>query len=155
MSELRRILQSLLFVCALSCTLSGCSTLNLFGSKQLPFGAASVEAPKTPPAKFVVEKHSKFGAPKTFEGTLSDQLTVQSALKAAGVRRIGRGMKIEVYRRVADTGRVIKLPVEYDARKKAVKMEQDYAIHPNDRIVIRQNSNSGLDKAVSKIFGDL
>ncbi len=60
-------------------------------------------------------------------------------------------MEIMVYRVVTETGRGLKMPVLFDRRKKMVAPEQDYAIHPNDRIVVQASTNTALDKLVDSL----
>ncbi len=64
-------------------------------------------------------------------------------------------MEIEVHRRVPETGQILKLQVAYDARQKSVQMEQDYALHPNDVVIVQPRAHAPLNSAVSKILGKM
>jgi hypothetical protein len=53
-----------------------------------------------------------------------------------------------IYRIVEESGRGLKLPVEYNSGEKAVMQNQNYALHPNDRIVVTNRSNNAIDKII-------
>ena len=58
-------------------------------------------------------------------------------------------MNISVYRTVEESGRVVKMDVEYTPRTKSVAPDKDYAIYPNDRIVVESKTNTTIDKIAS------
>ena len=128
---------------------SGCNLIPKINDQSLP--AESAEA--GPTAYFYVEMHKNFGEPKVYKGAITKPTTVQNALDESGAFKQFSGMKIDVYRQLPDGG-ALKLPVEFKSGKQ-VKYEQDYALHPNDRIVVRPKSNSPLDKLVDSVFGEL
>ena len=89
------------------------------------------------------------GEPKTFDGYLQNDsatgpVTVQTALEESGAVGRYRNMEITMYRRVSESGRLLKLPVSYVPRSDSVKVEQDYALHPGDRIVIKPVSKGSF-----------
>jgi hypothetical protein len=47
------------------------------------------------------------------------------------------------------------LEIRYDADKNRVVPLFDYALHPNDLLVIRQDSSTSLDKMLKKLAGPL
>ena len=57
-------------------------------------------------------------------------------------------MDIMIYRIVKESGRGLKLPVEYNSGEKVVMQNQNYALHPNDRIVVTNRSNNAIDKII-------
>ena len=126
---------------------SGCSTLSPMGSKPVPANAPIRQD------IYRVEMYSSHGEPKNFDGYLnSDQatgpVTVQTALEESGAVGRYRNMEITLYRRVSDSGRLLKLPVSFRPRTDSVKVEQDYALQPGDRIVVKPVSK-GLFSLIS------
>ena len=132
---------------------SGCSVLPNPSTKELPTEVtanANGTAP-APPAKFYVEAHSAFGQPKLYTGTITQPTTVQAALEMSGLLRSVRSPEVDLYRRIPGAP-PLKLPIEFKGDR--VKYEQDYALHPNDRVVVRNKSNSPIDKIVDTLtFG--
>ena len=131
-----------LFVC-----LSGCSALNTFNKSDV------LSAENSAPSKgiYQVEMSGSFHKSTVFQGEIDGPITVQTALERSGAIDKFRGMDILIYRVVQETGQGLKMPVEYKYSQKKVRPEQDYAIHPNDRIVVSSRSNNALDKLVDSI----
>ena len=127
---------------------SGCSTLPQTQNQILPAGAA--EATESP-GVYEVQLQGTFGKASTAQGVIDGPITVQTVLERSGAIKKFRNMEITVLRVVQNSGRGIKLPVDYQAGKKSVRPEQDYAIHANDRIMIQAISNSAIDKIVDSI----
>ena len=123
----------------------GCATLRPIAKSPIPTEDAS--------EYFTVELHQRFGQPKVTAFPLVEGATVQSALEESGAISTYRKMNVEILRRVPETGRMLKLPVVYDTRNDHVKIEQDYALHPNDRVIVRPASNSALEKVVESLLG--
>ena len=110
------------------------------------------QQPSSPSAgMYQVQTTGGFSKPTMFQGELIGDVTVQDALEASGAISKNRGLEVVVMRVVEDTGRGLRMPVDYDSRKKAVSPEQNYSLHPNDRIVVTARSTSPLDKFVKAI----
>jgi hypothetical protein len=123
--------------------LSGCSTFNHSMNPVLP-----VEEKAPSQGIYQVEMTGAFNKKAVFQGEIDGPLTVQSALERSGALDRFRNMDIEVYRVVKESNRGLKLNVSYDGRSKTVTPDYDYALHPNDRIVVTSKTNSALDKLV-------
>ena len=128
---------------------TGCSVFSGVSEKQLPSETANVSST----SNFFVEMHKNFGEPKVYKGTITKPTTVQNALDESGATKQFSTMTIDLYRQLPGGGQ-LKLPVDFKSGKQ-VKYEQDYALHPNDRIVVKSKSNTPLDKFVDNVFGDL
>ena len=76
---------------------------------------------------------------------------MQTALERSGAVEEYRAMEITLMRVVKENGQPLKLPVIYRGSKKTVRPEQDYALHPNDVIVVTAKSNNPLDKFVNAL----
>ncbi len=104
-------------------------------------------------APYFVEIHSSFGKPKLYRGQITKPTTVQAALEISGAFSAMKSMTVDLHRRLPDGGS-LKLPVEFD-KDKQVRIDQDYSLHPHDRIIARAKSSSPLDKLVDQVFGEL
>ena len=102
---------------------------------------------------YQVEMSGSFKKASVFQGEIDGPITVQTALERSGAISKFRGMDIMIYRVVKETNRGLKLPVDYQYSEKAVVSHQDYALHPNDRIVVTSMSNNALDKFVDALTG--
>ncbi len=128
-------------------TSTGClGGLGLTGAT-LPTDPVSTEASN----HYQVEMMGAFTKSAPFEGEIDGPLTVQDALERSGAIKKFRSMDIMIYRVVEETGRVLKMKVEYTPRTKTVKPELNYAIHPNDRIMVQARSLSSIDKFVDSL----
>lgn len=129
--------------------LSGCSTL----STKIKPPVESNIPPVEEPAPYYVEMHPIIGKVKLFEGQISQPITVQNALQESGAFKMTNAMTVDLHRQLPNGG-VLKLPVEFKKHRQ-VMYEQDYALHPHDRIIVQAKSNSPLDKLVDQVFGEL
>lgn len=115
---------------------SGCSSFNVASSKPV-----EANAPLSSDI-YRVEMYFNHGEPKAYEGNLNSNptngpVTVQTALEVSGAVGRYRNMEVTLYRRVEESGKLLKLPIVFQPRTDSVKVEQDYALYPGDRIVIR------------------
>lgn len=129
---------------------TGCPPLNLdpFGHAPLP---AETEAASA--EKYQVVLTGLFGKTTAFEGTIDGPITVQTAIEKSGATTKYRGMDIVLMRAVEGKYQPLKMPVEYIYRDQTVRSSQDYALHNGDRILIKPQSNSMLDKVVDSVTG--
>lgn len=126
-------------------TISGCA---VFHPAVDP--ATIPAAPETKPIAglYQVEMQTTFGKGKVYQGEIDGPITVQTVLERSGAIEKFRGMDIVLMRVVKESGVGLKMPVDYEIGDKSVRPEHDYAIHPNDRIIISSRSNNPLDKFV-------
>lgn len=125
----------------------GCSVLPHASSTDL---ADEMQADQAAPANYYVEMHPSFGKPKIYTGTITEPTTVQTALELSGAYESVRRPQVDLYRVLPGGQPPLKLPV--GLKGKLVRYEQDYAVHPNDRIVVRQTSHNALDKIVDSLI---
>ncbi len=130
--------------------LSGCASLPTLGDRDAI--APESQASENPP-EFFVEMHPLFSKPKVYRGVIEAPITIQEALDLSNASKLVRAPEVDVYRQLPNGG-TLKLPVEFN-KKKRVKYEQDYALHPNDRIIVRSKPQSPLDKIANSVFGEL
>lgn len=129
----------LLTISLFSVVASGCASLTSLNGSAVP-------TPPTAGSKgsFTVSVESGFSSPKVYTGSVDDTMTIQKALEVSGATKKHRSPEIEILRRVEESGRGLRMQVDYDVRKKQVRPEQNYAILPGDRIVVRSKESSPL-----------
>ncbi|MGI9518762.1 MAG: hypothetical protein ACR2NP_17015 [Pirellulaceae bacterium] len=123
--------------------LSGCATTPTNKAPLQPEMTAPAAA-QGPGYKIIFANHLG-GQPKIYQGRINPGMTVQDALEESGATKKYTGMLIDLARRVSDSGQVLKLPVNYDHEVSHVIDAQNYAIHPGDEILIRQNNPGPMD----------
>jgi hypothetical protein len=125
---------------------SGCSS---FSGLNRVFDRSLDQATNNSQGTYRVEMGNMFGSPSIYEGQIDGPITVQTALQKSGAVNRYRNMDISVLRIVEETGRPIKMVVDYQPSKKSVRPEQDYAILPGDRIIIQPQQNGMLERLTS------
>ena len=131
-------------------TSTGClSGLGLTGAK-LPTEPVSSESM----GKFRVDMIGAFNRSASFEGEIDGPVTIQDVLERSGATRKYRNMDIMIHRTVEETGRPLKLRVDYVPRKKSVKPELNYAIHDKDRILVQARTTTAIDKVLNSLNPD-
>lgn len=98
-----------------------------------------------------VELSGHFSKSSTYQGEIDGPITVQDALERSGATKKFKSMDILVYRVVKESGRGLKMPVEYMTRTKSVTPQTDYAIHPNDRVVVQARTLTAIDKIANSL----
>ena len=129
---------------------SGCSTLPLTQNQALP-AAASQTQKQAPQGVYEVQLSGGFSKPTTSRGVIDGPITMQTVLERSGAIDKFRNMEITILRVVKDSGRGLKLKVDFNGSKDAVPPEQDYAIHPNDRILVESKSGGAIDRLVETV----
>ena len=133
--------------------LSGCSTWSSFGKSDVP-----VEQLNAPGADlYLVEIHQFRGETIQYKGSINpdppNPTTVQTALEASGALKQLKNMEINVYRRVPGSPRSLKMPVTFEADRDAVSVEQDYALHKGDRIVVKPANSGAIGGFLESLTG--
>lgn len=100
-----------------------------------------------------VEMSNMFGSPAIYDGVIDGPITVQTALEQSGAIGKYRNMDVSILRIVEETGRPLKMVVDYMPSKKMVRPEQDYAIMPGDRIIVQPQQNGMLERLSSSTKG--
>jgi len=140
-------LPSSLLLCGLLLATSGCSTIPMTANNPLPAVQKAESA-----GVYEVQMTGQFTKPKSFQGEIDGPITVQTALERSGAISKFRGMDITLMRVVKESGRGLRLPVEYQGDTKTVVSSQDYAIHPNDRIIVDAQTRNPIDKIVDSLI---
>ena len=137
-------------LCFLLSASTGCTMFNSRLNKADITQAANQPAVPT----YRVRVYSN-GKPTEFVGKLDSNKTVQTALEESDTLNKFARMEITLAREVpGQTGRH-KMPVTFDAKNRMVNITQDYALHPNDVVVIRKDTSGILDGVIGKYAGGL
>jgi hypothetical protein len=141
---------------------TGCTTLSA-NLSDLGIGPRPSQAGSTPydPSLFsqpsstnqptiVMEVIPATGSPKRAQLPLEGPLTIQEALMKAGVTREFRRMNI-VLHRMLPGGVSHKLDIEYDRRTRRVTDAYDYALRPQDRLVVTQDTSTTFDDMLDSV----
>lgn len=145
----RHLLGLSLAVVTLS-NLVGCAQFDLMKSFE-GFSAAESDQygerqqqQQRPSARCQVMIDNGWGEPKVTDIELRGPMTVTDVLKQAKAMRRYGSMDVEVLRMTPNSPRPLRLPVTYQPREQSVKVEQDYAILPNDQIRVTHTASSPL-----------
>jgi len=87
-----------------------------------------------------------------FAGDIDGPMTVQDALVAAGAPKKYRSMNVTLIREVEGSNRPLRMVCDYDAATRSVQIEQNYAIHPGDRILVEPEGDV-ITRFISAIAG--
>ena len=92
------------------------------------------------------------GRPEAVQVPLSEGATVQTVLDQSKAMKRFRRMNVYVLRKPAMDGKSPREPqkmsVEFKRSGRQVEFDHDYALHPNDRIVVEENTSSMVDDMV-------
>ncbi|MEL7496858.1 MAG: hypothetical protein AAFN77_04570 [Planctomycetota bacterium] len=144
-TPLTRIASILLLFVALFAT-TGCHMMKT-SSVELPVDATA-NAPM-----YQIQMVSMMGRADVSKRVIKDKMTVQDALEEAGAIKKYRGMRITLSRLLDKNGQVLKLPVDYQVSKRAVRPEQNYSLHPGDTLTISAASDNSMDKIIGALTG--
>jgi hypothetical protein len=111
-----------------------------------------------PPECTIVVQPAR-GKPRVVQMPLTEGATVQTALDHSKASKRFRRMNIEVLRKphaqASSPVPVQKMQVEYDRRRREVEIEYDYALYPNDRVIVEEDTTTVFDDMVEKVAGKL
>ena len=130
---------------------SGCCSLPSAQNLAIPTAATAATQAAEPQGVYEVQMQGGFSKASVSRGVIDGPITVQTVLERSGAIDKFRNMDITVMRVVKENGQGLRLPVDYQPGKKLVRTEQNYAIHPNDRILISSRANSTLDKVIDQV----
>ena len=134
----------------------GCQSVNTDVASPLGDVTTSSNDPEVQPveegSKYLVEFREKGKQPQIAKMALPDVLYVQQALEQSGALGRFRRMKIEIYRHLPNGGGH-RLDIPFDRAKRQVPPSGDYAIHPNDRIVVTEDTSTVVDDMLESLGG--
>lgn len=117
------------------------------------FGQVEDALPPNSP-KASVELRSVRGAKETKEVAFAEGDSVETALMRSGAVSRFRNMQVQLFRPEGQPGSVVHpLQVEFDAGARRVPAQYDYALRPNDRLVVTEIIVSPFDEMLKGFLG--
>ena len=128
---------------------TGCSVFKS-SKKQLPGEVAeSFEGQKY----ILIVKKDGRTARKEMEW--KEGMTLQDVLKQSGLRSKFRDMDLAIKRPTEDPRKTIPFSSKYDKGKKMVEPVYNYAVHPNDFVIVSDASKGVIDELIDSAVGSL
>ncbi len=132
----------------------GCQTVSPTGSTKFDAAVAQQEvgAAQAIPS-YIVEVRPSGGKRELVKYPLEGNITVYDAIdEVNGFKRFRRRIT-RVIRKNSETGARVKLQVRED--KHGITPGTDYAIHPNDRIIIEEDPTSPVGELLGAVSGPI
>lgn len=125
---------------------SGCATVPKGDSMSSPPMETSLRGDDL----YGVEIHPPMGEKIRWTGKATEGLTVQQALEASGALKKVRVPTIDLVRKVEGQPLPLRMQSEFDTKTRRVSYQEDYAIHPGDRLIVRPKQSPN---PIEKLFG--
>ena len=129
----------------------GCATMTLPGFPglaDLPAGPEAQVAPGMP--SVTVEFRSPEVRTKRMQLPYNAGMTVQTALEQSRATKHFRRMSVKLVR---TSPQPHKMDIKYESGKGRVHFAHDYALYPNDRLIVTEDTSTPLDDLISHIPG--
>ncbi len=142
------------FAVALACTvLTGCQSFDFEDSSVVETAAPVNKADVI--GQYQIQLIPSHGKATVEKIDIAGPVTVQDALEASGATGKFGSMKITVGRIVKKTGKLLKLPVDYDVRSKTVPEGQNYSLLPGDTITVSPKQTKIMEKVLESLTGSV
>ena len=139
--------------CYLICAAIAVAAISFSGCKPITIAKSQeIVIPPGSPQYVVQMKGEGWKKNSVIKAALTDGMTIDDVLDSSKAKQKFRNMEIQIVRRVPESGSFVKLPVDYRAKNKKVPVEQNYSIHADDQIVIRQVVETPMDQFVDSMF---
>ena len=125
--------------------LTGCQTLTTLTGDKSPL------PPPTGQDTFTLEVRPSYGKAIRKQVPLTKDLRLQEALAMSNAKF--RNKDVFIVRVIPKTDKKHKIPVVYDRANRRVTMETDYAILPDDLVVIAPDTTSSLERVMANVLG--
>ncbi len=131
----------------------GCQTVSPTGSTKFDAAVAQqeLEATQATPPSYIVEVRPSGGKRELVKFPLEGDQVVFDAIEGVNGFKRFRRRKTHVIRKNLETGARVKLKVREN--KGAIASTTDYAIHPNDRIIIEEDPTSPVGELLEVVSG--
>lgn len=143
-------------ICLIAAAMTGCAGLGLpksdLSAELSKAGTPGAVAANT--AKVEVIFQPDRGQPERLERPLTEATTVQQMLVQSGAMKKYRRIEVEVIRPLPHGG-AHKIPCEYDRETRQINPENDYALMPGDRVVVKEDASTIIDDIMSSASGNL
>jgi len=131
---------------------SGCST---FHPRQLDvlhlFGPRRPKPPAEGEPAYTVLLVPASGTPQSFRMPADEPVTVQEALEQSGAMHEYARQEIFLERTIPGAGKSHRMNVSFDRATQAVAAENDYAIYPGDRLIVKEDTSTILEDSLEAL----
>lgn len=125
----------------------GCAALKPGANSTSVADAASGAYP--PPASFAIEYKPSGGKSKVQEMPLEPGMTVGDAVAKTKAHKKFRRIQVDL-QRTPKNGMAHKMPIDFDNGSNKVGHSTNYDLHPNDRVIITEDTTTILDDLMSQ-----
>ena len=145
-----------LSMCLLVAAMTGCAGLGTpksdLTAELSKAGTPGTEASNS--AKVDIIFQPDRGQPERMERPLTEATTVQQMLVQSGAMKKYRRIEVEVIRPLPNGG-AHKIPCEYDRETRQINPENDYALMPGDRVMVKEDPSTIVDDIMRSAGGNL
>lgn len=132
---------------------SGCSMLDL-KSNWLAGEKPLTELPAVTGDRVFIELYPEKGSPMKTVLPLKPGTVVSQALQRSGTLDRFKRMDVTLIRKSPQAGE-IKMELPYEHSKRRIEPRYDYALYPNDRVVVEERVATALDDLMRSVGGGL
>ena len=143
-----------LLICLAVVAMTGCAGLTTPKSP-LKSEISQAGTPDAGTAKVDVIFQPDKGRPERLERSLTEPTTVQQMLVQSGGLKRYRRIEVEVSRLRPDGSGRFTIPCEYDRQYRQINPENDVALMPGDRVIIKEDTSTVVDDIVRAAGGNL
>ena len=127
-------------------TLAGCTAMHTMAENSIPL-ATDPQTAGTPSISMEIRAAGK--KPRIETVTLDGSMTVQQSLEKTNLTKAFRRMDIQILRMAGDQR--LKMDVKYEHNQAQVDPLYDYALHPNDHVIVREVTKTTLDDMMESL----
>jgi hypothetical protein len=98
---------------------------------------------------FTVQVHPAGDKPSQAVFPLVQDTYIQSMLDQLGIAKRFRRVKVELYRPLAEGH--LRMDIQYDREERRVPPGYDYALRPNDQLVITEDPSTVVDDILESV----
>ena len=135
---------------------AGCSSLPSGAGLPLLGAAKKNEAPAeaSPQTMCTVEMHGSSKRPKAVQIPITPNTRVQDVLVASKAAKRYSAPDVVLVRQVqGGSDRSVKLACRYDRKENRIAWDSDYAVHPGDRIMVREDKSNPMGSMLNSVTG--
>lgn len=151
-----RLQTAALSLCLVTASLTGCASLGTpKAGAQAEISKAGLSGNETAgTAKVDIIFQPENGQAERLERPLTEPTTVQQMLVQSGAIKKYRRIEVELHRPLQNGGSH-KIPCEYDLATKQINPENDYALMPGDKVVVKEDASTIVDDIMRSASGNL
>ncbi|MGI8979491.1 MAG: hypothetical protein ACR2FY_09720 [Pirellulaceae bacterium] len=151
-----RLHSTALSICLVAAAMTGCAGLGTpksdLKADLSKTGTPAQDSSSTATVNIIYQPDK--GQPERLERPLTEPTTVQQILVQTGSIQKYRRIEIEIDRPLAGGG-FHRIPCEYDRETRQITPENDYALMPGDRVIVKEDVSTIIDDMMRAAGGNL